>query len=263
MVAACGPEADFLDLVVVCLDVPPLAVQLVDVESGVVEDFAGEVRRVQDMHLFLLSVLVDLGLFDNDEGERGRLFSRPYGALRDGLARAGNVLCKRLFDGRRARRAHDKVQAPFVERQHDGDGEEPAVEHGERGLDAPPGAGVDQLGDNVRLCPLGEYPRGRRAGRVGPRGGEQGRVRLGLARPVLVLGPDHVLALFLSIVRHVVDVDYVDHGLGHHSGAPHDLHLGVEHEVAPLLHLLGAYRAEQPKQPLVGRKPGLAPVLAL
>ena len=190
-------------------------------------------------------------------------FSRPYGALRDGLARAGNILVKRLFDGRRAHRAHDKVQPAIGERLHDGDGKEPAVEHGDQGPDAPPGAGVEQLGDDVRLCPLGEQPRDRRAVRVVPGCGEQGRVRLGLAGPVLVLGPDHVLVLFLPVVRHVVDVDYVDHGVVHYSGAPYDLHLGVEHEVASLLHLLGAYRAEQPKQPLVGGKPDLAPVPAL
>ena len=144
VVAAHGPGTDLLKLAVVRLDVPPLAVQLVDIESRDVEVLVGEVCRVQDVHhLLLLSLFVLLDLFDNDQRELERLASRAYGAARDCPALARDVLVKRPLDGRRANRAHDKVQPAGRERLHDADGEEPAVEQGERGPDAPPGAVVE------------------------------------------------------------------------------------------------------------------------
>ena len=255
-----GPE--LLELAIVGLHVPPLVVQLVDVESGCVDDHVGQVCCVEDVHLFLLSLLVGFGLFDNDERERVRIPSRPYGALGDGIAGARDVLAQRLLDGGRAHCAHDKV-LPALERLHDGHRKEPAVEHGDQGLDAPPRAVVEELADDVALCPLGVDPRGGRAHGVVRRRREQGRVRLDFAGPVLGLGADHVLVLRLSVVRDVVDVYDVDHGLGHYAGAPCHLHLGIEHEIAPLLYLLGALRSEEPEEPLVGWKPDLAPGLEL
>ena len=60
-----------------------------------------------------------------------------------------------------------------------------------------------------------------------------------------------------------MDIYYVNHDIIHYAGVSQDIHLGVEHQIAPLLHLLGADRAEQLEQPLVGRKPHLVSSLFL